>query len=136
MNQKRFWIAAGIIAAIILGGFALSVPHTTEVKEASLSAPEAAAVPPVALHDAYKKGVHTLTGSLMAPDACGQLSAAASLGGASTSPSISVALSLSDQPGVCLELPTMLPFKLTVSAPANIPIDVTVDGQPASTTSS
>lgn len=135
MNQKRFWIAAGIIAVIIIGGFVLSVPHTTELKEAALMAP-AAAVPQVSLHDAYKKGVHTISGSVTAPDACGQLSAAASLGGASTSPSISVALSLSDPSGVCLQVPTPMPFKLTVSAPEDVPIEVTVNGQTASTTAS
>lgn len=135
MNQRHFWIAAGIIAVIVIGGFFLSVPHTTELKEAALMAP-APAAPEVSLHDSYKKGVHTITGSLMAPDACGQLSAAASLGGASTSPSISVALSLADQSGVCLEVPTPMPFRLTVSAPASAPIDVTVNGETASTTSS
>lgn len=134
MNQRRFWIAAGILAAIIIGGFVLSVPHTTELKEAAPTAP-AASIPEVPLRDAYKKGVHTITGSLTAADACAQLSAAASLSGASTSPSILVALSLTDQPGVCLELPTPMPFKVTLAAPANVPIAVTVNGQTASTTS-
>lgn len=132
MNHTRLWIAAGIIAVIVVGGFVLSVPHTTELREAA-SLPSVPSVPSVALRDSYKKGVHTITGSITAPNACAQMSAAASLSGATSSPSILVAISLTDTGGVCLELPTELPFKLTQSAPAQAPIQVLVNGAVAST---
>ncbi len=132
MSHKRLWVAAGIIAVIIFGGFVLSVPHTSEIKVAApaVSTPSA---PTVTLHDAYKKGVHTITGSVTAPNVCAQVSAAASLSGATSSQSIIVAISLSDDSGVCLQLPAKLPFSMTLSAPARLPIEVTVNGAEAST---
>jgi hypothetical protein len=135
MNHKRLWLAAGIIALVIVIGFAFSVPHTTrDIVQKAEPAP-IVSPPTVTLKDVYKKGTHTITGSLQAPNACTSATATAMLeGSASSSESIRIALTLSSDPGVCLELPTTLKFSTTLAAPAGLPIAVTVDGVVASTT--
>jgi len=134
MNHTSFWFAAAIIAVVIVAGFVLSVPHTRDVPETSLlSAPPV--VPSVIVRDAFKKGVHTLTGSIETPNACTTLSVEASVqGNASTTEHILVAISMPDDAGICLQLPTDRDFKTTLSAPADLPVIVTVNGAPATTT--
>lgn len=137
MNQKRLWIAATIIAFVIIIGFVLSVPHTREVTRVFEPEP-VATVPSVTIHDVFKKGTHTITGSLMAPNACASVTAYTSLEGdvSSAERSILVALTISTGTGICLELPTRVTFSTTIVAPAQVPILVTVDGSTASTTPS
>lgn len=130
MNQKRLWIAAAIIAVVIVIGFVVSVPHTTRDTMPSVAREKAPPVPVVAIRDVYKKGVHTLSGSFTAPNACATASTTASL--AASSIMLEVALAGAD--GVCLELPTTLSFKATLAAPAGLPVVVTVNGREASTT--
>jgi hypothetical protein len=135
MPNTRFWVAAAIIAVVIIASFVLSVPHTIDI--AVFSAPPAgpAAPPLVTLHDTFKKGVHTITGSLEAPNACAIVAAEASLeSDASGEESIHVALSLESDAGVCLQLPTRMDFSTTLEAPAGIPLSATVNGAPATTT--
>ncbi len=135
MNHTRLWLAAGIIAVVIVIGFVLSVPHTTrDVVEKALPAPEAV-TPVVTLRDVYAKGTHTITGSLQAPNACTSATTSALLeGDASSTERILISLALSSDTGVCLQLPTTLKFSTTLAAPAGLPIVVTVDGVVASTT--
>ena len=131
MNHKRLWISATIIAIVILIGFVLSVPHTRDVREA---APEGAAanIPTVTLRDVFKKGVHTITGSVEAPNACTFASAEAMLqGDASTTQSILVNITLPTDTGVCLQLPTRAAFETTITAPARLPFTVMVNGSMA-----
>ena len=135
MKHTRLWVVATIIALAVFIGFVLSVPHTRDLGRlpASQSVP---AVPAVTLHDAFKKGVHTITGSIEAPNACTIVSAQANLiGDASSTQSIQVAISMPIDAGVCLELPTTMTFKVTVAAPAQIPLSATVNSVVATTTS-
>ena len=132
MNQKRLWIAAAIIALVIVAGFALSVPHTRDVPEAAQSA-EKEVVPVVALRDTYRKGVHTITGSLLAPNACTTVSANAALSGASSTQQIALTISMPSDTGICLEVPTPLTFQTTLAAPADLPFLVTVNDVVATT---
>ncbi|MEK7604675.1 MAG: hypothetical protein AAB442_02690 [Patescibacteria group bacterium] len=138
MNQRRLWVAATIIAVIIVGGFVISVPHTTrDIIPPSDEKQAALIIPVVSLRDSYQKGQHTLSGSLEVPTVCTTIVAAAYLRGASTSPeSIEVALTVSSDTGVCLQLPTTVSFSTTLAAPAELPITVTVNGVTASTTRS
>ncbi len=134
MHHTRIWISAGIIAAVVLVGFALSVPHTRDVPHAPTAA-TASTTPAVTLHDAYRRGMHTLTGTILAPDACSVVSADATLvGDASSSQSIALAISMPPDSGVCLILPTVMSFSATLSAPAQLPVTVTVNGAAATTT--
>ncbi|MBI3571952.1 hypothetical protein HY091_00235 [Candidatus Kaiserbacteria bacterium] len=134
MMRHHLLISSLVIALVIGIGFAISVPHTRDLPAKHIVAPVAAA-PTITLHDAYKKGTHTLTGSLVAPDACTAVSAAASLiGDASSSERIALAIAMPPNAGVCLEIPTPMTFSTTISAPAGLPIDASVNGIAASTT--
>lgn len=135
MSHTRLWAAAAIIALAIGIGFLFSVPHTSDV--ALSEEPEAAGptAPPVALRDVFKKGVHTITGSVEAPDACTTASAQAFLeGDTSETARIVVAVSLEGGEGVCLELPTRASFSATLAAPIGVPLSATVNGVAATTT--
>lgn len=131
----RLGAAAVIIACLILGGFVLSVPRARDgVKLPGAEAP-AMPTPPVTLRDVYKKGTHTISGSLMAPNACMTLNASVQLTGEEPSPQgILVAITLTPNDGVCLQLPTKLAFTTTLAAPADLPLTATVNGAQATTT--
>lgn len=135
--QMRLWAAAGIIALVVVVGFALSVPHTRDLENPSAAKSVQQVIPPVVLHDSFKKGVHTITGSVEVPNACTNVTAAASLiNDASHTQVIQVALSIPFDSDVCLELPTSVSFSTTLAAPADLPFTATVNGQPATSTRS
>ncbi len=139
MNRTRLWISSAIIAIVILITFALSVPHTRDVEVNSVLSPETETerAPSVTVRDSFKKGVHTISGSVKAPNACTPVSASATLvGNASSTQGILVTLAMQTDSGICLQVPTLIHFTTTISAPANLPITVTVNGSPASTTPS
>jgi len=132
MKYSRLRVLASIIASIILVGFLLSAPRARDgvkpiVQNTAIS------VPVVALRDSFKKGVHTITGSLTATNACTTVTANATLSSDASS-TIIVALSVPEDSGVCLQVPVEEPFTTTVTAPARLPIMVTVNGAPATTT--
>lgn len=135
MSHTRLFVVATIIAGIIIASFVLSVPHTRDIP-AELSAFSAApAVRAVTLRDTYKKGKHTITGSIEAPDACAVVSAQASLvGDASSTQSILVEVSMSEDSDICLERVTTVRFSADIAAPARLPITATVNGVAATTT--
>ena len=81
MKQKRFWTATFILAGVVFIGFAISVPHAHDVVQMKTASPAATVVPAVTLHDSFKKGVHTITGSLAAPNVCTLVTANAQLSG-------------------------------------------------------
>lgn len=133
MNHMRLWAAAGIITLIVVLGFMLSVPHT---RDAALPlTPQAeAAVPSVMLRDSFKKGVHTITGSILMPNACATLAADAIMtGSASSTQAIVVEITTENDTGVCLQIPVAANFSVTIPAPASLPITATVNGSVAST---
>ena len=135
-NRARFWVAATIIAAIVIIGFIASVPHTRDVPHEESPAPEPVA-PAVTLRDSFKKGLHSFTGSVMAPDACSMVTASSSLeGDASTTELVVITLSIPADTGVCLQLPTELGFSTTIAAPSGTSVRVMVNGAEATTTPS
>ena len=137
MSHKRLWVSAAIIAFVILVAFVISVPHTRNVGEKFSPPVATTSVPSVTLHDSFKKGVHTISGSIKTPNACTPVSALATLiGDASSRQSILVAISTPKDSGICLQVPTNTNFQTTVSAPASLPITATVNGSLASTTPS
>ena len=137
MKHTRLRAAATIIALIVGAGFILSVPHTHDVKEVPKVSTAPQSIPVVALQDSFKKNQHTITGSIIAPNACTIVTATATVSGsASSTQSILVALSMPPDTGICLQLPTPVDFKTTVSAPAGLPLIATVNGITASTTAS
>ena len=111
------------------------MPHTRDVASTAESLSEAQSVPTVELRDVFKKGMHTISGSLIAPDACSSASAEAVLqGNASSTEGILVEISLPETSGICLQLPTRVTFQSTLAAPADLPITATVNGIAATTT--
>jgi hypothetical protein len=138
MTHSRLWAAAGILAACIILVFFLSAPHAREVPAADDSAGVASTTEPVvALHDSYAKGTHTYSGTVLASDACSSVDALATLSGtASSTQSVALALSLTSATGVCLRLPTQIPFSAEIAAPENASTTVSVNGVLASTTQS
>ena len=133
----RLCVAASIIAVVLIVSFVLSVPHTRDDIETLLPQNATTSVPLVTLHDAFKKGVHTITGSIEAPNACTVVTASASVvGNATSTQSIHVAISQSLDAGVCLQLPTTMRFSATLTAPAQLPMTVTVNGLSATTSPS
>lgn len=136
MSHTRLWTSAGIIAVVIVVSFMLSVPHTRDVIHAPSPEAAVANVPIVTLHDAFKKGMHTITGSLITPNACTPVTAVATVVGSNSTQSLLVAITMPEDTGVCLQEPTRTNFSATVSASAKLLIQATVNGLVATTTSS
>jgi hypothetical protein len=135
MSSTRLWIVALIFAGIILVGFVFMVPHARDGAPAARISSEEPSMPTLALRDSFKKGLHTISGSVVAPNACVTVSATASItGSASTTQGILVTVSMPEDTGVCLERKTTLTFSTTVAAPAHLPIISTVNGVIATTT--
>lgn len=132
MTHQRLLISGAIMAFIIIAGFVLSVPHTRDLPLPAAVQTEESRVPEVALRDTYRKGVHTITGSLDVPDACTSVSAEATL--AEDGSHMAVAVLTVEDSGVCLERKSTIHFSTTLTAPARLPIIVTVDGVLATTT--
>jgi len=81
------------------------------------------------------KGVHTITGSLVAQNACTTVLAEATLvGDASSTQNILVAISMPKDSGICLQKETTLKFSTTITAPARLPIVLQVNEVLATTT--
>ena len=136
MNFKttRLFVTALIILGVVIVGFAISVPHTKELamekKDTETHLP-----PSVALQDTYKKGVHTYTGTIIAPNACVSATAEARLqGDAPDTESILIDVSMPQDSGVCLMRETLITFSTTLTAPDALPIQVMINGEVASIT--
>ena len=135
MTHRRLWIAAAIIALVVIGSFILFVPHVREVAQAPTLDTPAQPVPPVTLKDVFKKGVHTISGAVETPNACATLVAeATSTVSASGENRIQIVLKIFPDMGVCLQLPAIKNFSTTIAAPAHTPITVMVNGAAATTT--
>lgn len=135
MKSSRLWTAAGIIGAVIVVMFILSVPRTSELPDKSSDDAPQAVAPTVKLSTVYKKGVHTIRGSIVAKDACTSVEATATgNNGEASSTEVLLTIKTLETGGVCLQIPTSIEFATTVNAPANLPIAVTVNGIMASTT--
>lgn len=135
MTHSRLLSAAGIILVGILIVFFLSVPHAQElVSQIERAASSTPTVPVVTLSDRYAKGVHTYSGTFLAPNACTTLTASAVLqGDASSTGTVALSLTYPTDTGVCLQLPTKTSFLTTLSAPQSATVTVDVNGVLAST---
>jgi hypothetical protein len=138
MQHRRLYLIAGAIALVIIAGFALSVPRLRDAGRSASEAPAAAsATPLVYLHDAYKKGTHSLTGKVAIADPCIPVSAEAhALPAASgTPPAILISLDIPPPTGVCLEETATATFMLTVAAGSDASFSASINGTDASTSS-
>ncbi|MFZ2167806.1 MAG: hypothetical protein WAV50_02965 [Minisyncoccia bacterium] len=135
MRHTNLWLLATILATILVASFVISVPRTRDISPEPIAEEKAAVIPSVAIRDSFKKGLHTITGTVLAPNPCTSLSAQATLlGSASSTESILVAITMPESEGICLERTATIPFSTTLTAPARLPIVVTVNGEQATTT--
>ncbi len=135
MNHTRLRVVATIIGGFILISFILSVPHAREISPVAVPESIATSTPAVALRDAFRRGVHSITGSVEAPDPCTVVSAqAVPVGDASSTTGILIEVTLPEDSGVCLQVPSPLSFSATITAPEGLPMSATVNGVAASTT--
>lgn len=133
-GHTRLRAAAAIIALAVAAGFLFSAPRTGDVAPAEEPKAANPATPFVSLRDSFKNGIHTITGSVEAPDACATAVAQASLeGDTPKARRIVVAISLESGAGVCLQLPTRTNFSATIAAPAGVPLSAAVNGVSAAT---
>lgn len=131
MTHTRLWLSATIIACIILAGFALSVPRARD-GTLLLKVPEVPeTVPAVTVHDVLRKGTHTITGSLEAPNVCTTVQAEASL---VKGEYIMIHISMPEDSGVCLQEKSVVNFTTTLATPDTLPIRATINGIAATTT--
>ena len=129
----RVWTAAGVIALVLIVGFVLSVPHLRDA-QLKQAARESAALPIVYVHNAYKKGVHTLTVKVAAPNACTIISGSASVAPAtssSTPDAIQIALDMPPDSGVCLQVPATTTLSFSASADSGATIAASINGNDA-----
>ena len=135
MRHTRLWVTTTIIAGIILVWFLLSAPHTRDVI-VPVAEQSAISIPSVTVHDSFKKGTHTITGSLVAPTACTSLTATATFDdSASSTNRIQIDIAMPKDTGVCLQQPSTLTFSTSIAAPVNMPMVILVNGAVATTTS-
>lgn len=131
----RVWIGVGIFLGVFIIAFAIFALRTTE-GPAPVSHEEStvAVITGVTVTDTYssKTGLHTIKGTAKVPTACTPLTATTSMSEASSTV-IRVDLTATRDAGVCLELPTEVPFSVTSSAPKNDSVEVYTNGTLAAT---
>ena len=136
MSHKRLLVVAAILAGVILASFALSVPRARDTAPLTDDENSSVETPAVALRDSFRKGVHTITGSMKAPNACTTASASAALVGDASNPTgILIEISLPEDTGVCLKRSTTVNFSTTIAATAALPLTATVNGVAATVSS-
>jgi hypothetical protein len=128
-------IALGVFVAVVIGiaGFALFIPHANKGGEQSPHLEQSTMLPSVSLSDSYKKGIHTISGTVEAPTPCITLTADTSVA-SGTPDTISVMITMPADTGICLQVITDLPFNVTVAAGMDARIVALVNGVVASTT--
>lgn len=126
------------IGGALILGFIYFVPPTNDL---SVTPEEgvvpATTTPSVTVKDSYKKGTHTITGSILAPNACTVVTATSNVvpSVASSTPAvITLRISMPEDTGICLQVPQEKSFSVTAVAGADAVIQATVNGQMASTT--
>lgn len=136
MTHKRLWIVATLIACLIVASFLVSVlrAQNAEAPVASIIS-NITTVPTVTIKDSYRKGIHTINGTIIAPNACVVATADATLtSNASSTPLILLNISLPEDAGVCLQVSTPIVFSTTITAPPGLAIIAKVNGAPVTTT--
>ena len=130
--MMKIWMVAAAVVAVLIVGFIIVVPHTNEdIRVREVAAP---IVPPVFIHDAYKKGLHTLAVSVAAANPCAVVQGHSVLvpRPASSSPAVaSVALTIAEDSGVCLQSVATTTLSFSLAGPSTVQLIATVNGQPA-----
>lgn len=127
----RSWIIAGALIIALIGAYGVYALKAGEganaPKPPANSAPAASVV---SVKDVYSKGIHTITGVVLAPDACTSIETTVA-----TSSAPSLYLVTPADGDICLELPTEVPFSAEIDADATTSTMVYLNEVLATTTS-
>jgi hypothetical protein len=126
----RSWIIAGALIIALIGAYGVYALKAGEganaPKTPAASAPAAALA---SVKDIYSKGTHTVSGIVLAPDACTEVETTVAT---SSGPSLYLVTPADD--GICLQLPTEVSFSAAVDAGATTSVRVYLNEQLATTT--
>ncbi len=91
-------------------------------------------VPVVVVSDEYSEGTHEIEGTIELRNRCQRLDASGMLDESMSPPIVRVDLTSEDDEGICLEIPEVRDFKVSVPGPEEAQIEVFVNGIPLSGT--
>ncbi len=132
MTTRRVAGATIIILLVLILGFTLSVPRIQDVAEESetLRTEESVTVPTLTLERSYRRGTHTLTGTLLVDTYCTMVTTEAVVTPEDVSPSvITLKLATEEVAGVCLMLAEERSFSVSIEAPEDSMVEVFVNGE-------
>jgi hypothetical protein len=128
--MNRTWIGIGGVLLVLIIVFAFFVLRTSEgTMPAKATAPETIQIERI--KDVYKKGVHTISGVALVPTACTKIDTVAT----TTAAGIVVNIASVSDTGMCLELPSEIPFSVTATAPQTATTNVYLNSKLATSTS-
>lgn len=130
MSTRRLRILALIILGALIAGFVILVPRGKVQSPTADAASTTSGIPEVTLVDSFKKGTHTISGSIVVYNACVAVATEALVIEDGANPSgIQISITRAPSEGICLELPTRIPFEKKVKAPRGLALTALVDGK-------
>lgn len=130
MTTRRVTGSALIILLVLFLGFTLSVPRTKDIVEEgdALQTQESHPQPTLSLERSYRRGTHTLTGTLLVDTRCTKLTTEVEVTPEGiVPPTITLRLATEDTAGVCLMLSEERAFSITADAPEDATVLVFVN---------
>lgn len=124
------FITAGILLCVV--AVLLMIPKEKEV--GTLEERTEGPVPAVTVSDTYTEGTHEIEGTIELRNRCQRLDASGMLDETMTPPIVRVDLTSEDDEGICLEIPEVRDFKVSVPGPEEATVEVFVNGIPLSGT--
>lgn len=130
----RIALGTSVLIVITVLIFVFSIPHANTPGESG-PAPLVIApvVPGISIRDVYKKGAHTITGSLKVPNHCTTVSVESVLDGEPTK-GILILLTVLEDEGICLQEKVERSFTTSIVAEEKMPIRVLINGTEATVT--
>ncbi|GEM_PF-1792093 len=135
--RHGLFIGIALLAFIALG-IAFSATHLPDAKVISSAPRVATSTPPrsflASFSSRYRRGVYTLSGSIVTPTPCYAVTAETALVPSTTPSQIKLSLSALSGTGICLELPATTTFETTQKAPQHSVIAVYLNNVLATST--
>lgn len=132
--KKQYILIIG--ALLILGGLVFFLP-TAQAPEpqsvTSTSTPTSLPTPPTFTHT-FKKGTHTLIGTLTLPTPCYQVAESVEIDDTATPEQVTVAITTSTDDGLCVQVIDERLVEVSFDASADAVITATLNGKPLTIT--
>ena len=125
----RSWILAFALLIALIAAYAFYAIHAGGGAAAGERATARATATFVSVKDTYSGGTHSISGIVLAPDACAEAVATTTI-----ADGIRVDVTVPASEGICLEVPTKEPFAASASGDADAVVSVYLDGVFATTT--